>query len=123
MCDLQFWILVQKILNNFGPDSYYEASTPDIMIFKSNGTVLSSSLSFTHNGSPNWQLWDKEQDKYKILARLECHHFNKQQLYWPVVCILSNGSEEVGVFGAVWEAWALCTVAYHHCLVVRCDPS
>jgi hypothetical protein len=48
------------------------------MIFKSNGTVLSSSLSFTHNGSPNWPLWDKEQDKYKILARLKCHHFNKQ---------------------------------------------
>jgi hypothetical protein len=45
------------------------------------------------------------------------------QLYWLVLCILSDGSEEVRVLLAVWEAWALCTITYHHSPEVLCDPS
>jgi len=38
--------LLRRVQNNFGPDSYYEASIPDIMISNSISTVLESKFKF-----------------------------------------------------------------------------
>ena len=70
MGDLQFWRLVQKDTHNFGPDSYYEASIPDIMISNSIGSVLESKFNL---------LKTKRRPLYlKIQSVPRCKHFSSQ---------------------------------------------